>query len=123
MFTGIIEDIGVVEAIKKTDKFLQLSIRSKNILEDLNIEITSLENENYTLNNVKLRYEDEPIRHKVLDVIGDLHLSGHSILGHFKGEKSGHEINNILLKKIFANKSSFTLVNMTETEKDQVEDS
>ena len=34
MFTGIIEDIGIVEAIKKTDKFLQLSIRSKNILED-----------------------------------------------------------------------------------------
>ena len=37
MFTGIIEDIGIVEAIKKTDKFLQLSIRSKNILEDSKI--------------------------------------------------------------------------------------
>ena len=34
MFTGIIEDIGVVEAIKKTDKFLQLSIRTKNVLKD-----------------------------------------------------------------------------------------
>ena len=72
------------------------------------------------LNKKGLRFKNESIRHKVLDVIGDLHLSGHSILGHFKGEKSGHEINNILLKKILANKSSFTLVNMTETEKEEI---
>ena len=50
-------------------------------------------------------------------MIGDLHLSGYSILGHFKGEKSGHKTNNELLKKIFSDKSSFTLVNMNKASK------
>ena len=69
------------------------------------------------LNKTGLRYKNEFIRHKVLDVIGDLHLSGYSILGHFKGEKSGHKTNNELLKKIFSDKSSFTLVNMNKASK------
>ncbi len=51
------------------------------------------------LNKTGLRYKNEFVRHKVLDVIGDLYLSGYSILGHFKGEKSGHKTNNELLKK------------------------
>jgi len=69
------------------------------------------------LNKSGLRYKNELIRHKVLDVIGDLHLSGYSILGHFKGEKSGHKTNNELLKKIFSDKSSFTLVNVSKVSK------
>ena len=69
------------------------------------------------LNKTGLRYKNELIRHKILDVIGDLHLSGYSILGHFKGEKSGHKTNNELLKKIFSDKSSFTLVNMNKASK------
>ena len=69
------------------------------------------------LNKTGLRYKNELVRHKILDVIGDLHLSGYSILGHFKGEKSGHKTNNELLKKIFSDKSSFTLVNMSKVNK------
>ena len=69
------------------------------------------------LNKTGLRYKNELIRHKILDVIGDLHLSGYSILGHFKGEKSGHKTNNELLKKIFSDKSSFALVNMNKASK------
>ena len=69
------------------------------------------------LNKTGLRYKNEFIRHKILDVIGDLHLSGYSILGHFKGEKSGHKTNNELLKKIFSDKSSFTLVNVSKVSK------
>jgi UDP-3-O-[3-hydroxymyristoyl] N-acetylglucosamine deacetylase len=72
------------------------------------------------LNKTGLRYKNEFIRHKVLDVIGDLHLSGYSILGHFKGEKSGHKTNNELLKKIFSDKSSFTLVNMNKASKKEI---
>ena len=66
------------------------------------------------LNKKGLRFTNEFIKHKVLDVIGDLHLAGHSILGHFKGKKSGHKINNELLKKMFSDKSSFTLVNLSK---------
>ena len=69
------------------------------------------------LNKTGLRYKNEFIRHKVLDAIGDLHLAGYSILGHFKGEKSGHKTNNDLLKKIFSDKSSFTLINMSKASK------
>ena len=69
------------------------------------------------LNKTGLRYKNELVRHKILDAVGDLHLSGYSILGHFKGEKSGHKTNNELLKKIFSDKSSFTLVNMSKAKK------
>jgi len=69
------------------------------------------------LNKSGLRYKNEFVRHKVLDVIGDLHLSGYSILGHFKGEKSGHKINNELLKKVFSDKSSYKIISMSEARK------
>ena len=64
-----------------------------------------------------MRYKNEFVRHKVLDVIGDLYLSGYSILGHFKGEKSGHKINNELLKKVFSDKSSYKRISMSEARK------
>jgi len=69
------------------------------------------------INKTDLRYKNEFARHKILDVIGDLHLSGYSILGHFNGIRSGHKINNEILKKIFSDKSSFTLVNMSKIRK------
>ena len=69
------------------------------------------------LNKNGLRFNNEFIRHKVLDIIGDLYLSGHSILGKFKGEKSGHEINNKLLKKLFNDKTAYTYVNLSVAEK------
>lgn len=49
-----------------------------------------------------LRYADEFVRHKYLDAVGDLALAGHYIVGHFKGYKSGHKLNNLLLRKAFA---------------------
>ena len=69
------------------------------------------------LNKTGLRYKNEFIRHKILDIVGDLHLSGYSILGHFEGKKSGHNTNNELLKKVFSDKSSYTLVNMSKASK------
>ena len=71
------------------------------------------------LNKAGLRYKNELIRHKILDVIGDLHLAGYSILGHFDGDRSGHKMNNDLLKKIFSDKSSYALVNMSKADKKQ----
>jgi UDP-3-O-[3-hydroxymyristoyl] N-acetylglucosamine deacetylase len=52
------------------------------------------------LNEDGLRYEDEFVKHKILDAIGDLYLLGHSLIGAFMGHKSGHELNNILLRKL-----------------------
>lgn len=62
------------------------------------------------LNEDGLRYEDEFVRHKVLDAIGDLYLLGHSLIGAFIGHKSGHEVNNRLLRKLLAQEDCWELV-------------
>ena len=54
------------------------------------------------LNDDGLRYGDEFVKHKVLDAIGDLYLLGHSLIGQFTGYKSGHELNNKLLRALAA---------------------
>lgn len=62
------------------------------------------------LNEDGLRYEDEFVKHKILDSIGDLYLLGHSLLGEFKGYKSGHALNNNLLRKLEATRDAWELV-------------
>jgi UDP-3-O-[3-hydroxymyristoyl] N-acetylglucosamine deacetylase len=59
------------------------------------------------LNDDGLRYVDEFVRHKVLDAVGDLYLAGAPILGHFHGVRSGHALNNRLLRELFADKSAW----------------
>jgi len=54
------------------------------------------------LNEDGLRYEDEFVKHKILDAIGDLYLLGHSLIGEFSGFKSGHALNNRLLRSLIA---------------------
>jgi UDP-3-O-[3-hydroxymyristoyl] N-acetylglucosamine deacetylase len=54
------------------------------------------------LNEDGLRYEDEFVKHKVLDAIGDLYLLGHGLIGAYSGYKSGHELNNLLLRELLA---------------------
>lgn len=62
------------------------------------------------LNQEGLRYSDECVKHKILDVIGDLYLLGYNLIGSFTGFKSGHRLNNTLLKKLLAQKSAWELV-------------
>jgi UDP-3-O-[3-hydroxymyristoyl] N-acetylglucosamine deacetylase len=62
------------------------------------------------LNEEGLRYEDEFVRHKMLDAVGDLYLLGHSLIGAFTGYKSGHELNNRLLRAMLANQQAWELV-------------
>ncbi|MGA2562502.1 MAG: UDP-3-O-acyl-N-acetylglucosamine deacetylase [Steroidobacteraceae bacterium] len=52
------------------------------------------------MNEDGLRYEDEFVKHKILDAIGDLYLLGHSLIGEFSGHKSGHGLNNALLRSL-----------------------
>ncbi|TMN19207.1 UDP-3-O-acyl-N-acetylglucosamine deacetylase [Pseudoxanthomonas sp. X-1] len=54
------------------------------------------------LNDDGLRYADEFVRHKILDAIGDLYLAGHAILGKYEGYKSGHALNNTLVRALIA---------------------
>lgn len=59
------------------------------------------------LNEDGLRYEDEFVRHKILDVVGDLYLLGHSLIGAFEGYKSGHQLNNLLLRALVAREDAW----------------
>ena len=68
------------------------------------------------LNDGGLRYEDEFVRHKVLDAVGDLYLSGAPIRGHYRGVRAGHHMTNVLLITLFADPSSWKLVELGSDE-------
>ena len=65
--------------------------------------------EHRILNNEELRYDDEFVRHKILDAIGDLYLAGHPIVGSYTAEKSGHALNNALLRKLLDDPSTYSI--------------
>jgi len=62
------------------------------------------------LNEDGLRYADEFVKHKILDAIGDLYLLGHSLIGEFTGYKSGHGLNNQLLRTLLDDKDAWEMV-------------
>jgi UDP-3-O-[3-hydroxymyristoyl] N-acetylglucosamine deacetylase len=69
------------------------------------------------LNEDGLRYDDEFVRHKILDAIGDLYLLGHSLIGAFSGYKSGHALNNRLLKTLIAQSDAWEEVTFEDAAK------
>jgi len=81
---GFMRDI---EALRERNLALGGSMDNAIVLDDYRI-----------LNEDGLRYEDEFVKHKILDAIGDLYLLGHSLVGSFYGHKSGHALNNDLLR-------------------------
>lgn len=62
------------------------------------------------LNEKGLRFDNEFVRHKMLDAVGDLALANYPILGYYHGYKSGHGLNNQLLRALFADVSAYSLV-------------
>ncbi|MDX1738424.1 MAG: UDP-3-O-acyl-N-acetylglucosamine deacetylase [Alphaproteobacteria bacterium] len=66
------------------------------------------------LNEEGLRYNDEFVRHKVLDCIGDLGLAGFEIHGHFEGYKAGHALNNAILHALFSDESNWEIMKAYE---------
>lgn len=62
------------------------------------------------LNEDGLRYADEFVRHKALDAIGDLYLAGHAIIGAYEGFKSGHALNNALVRELLADAEAWETV-------------
>ncbi|HEY1095721.1 MAG TPA: UDP-3-O-acyl-N-acetylglucosamine deacetylase [Alphaproteobacteria bacterium] len=64
------------------------------------------------LNATGLRYDDEAVRHKILDAVGDLYLAGMPIIGAYHGHKAGHTLNNKILHALFAQPESYRLVTL-----------
>lgn len=68
------------------------------------------------LNEDGLRFEDEFVKHKILDAIGDLYLLGHGLIGAFSGYKSGHELNNLLLRELLDRPSAWEEVTFDDSQ-------
>ncbi len=68
------------------------------------------------LNSDGLRYDDEFVKHKVLDAIGDLYLLGHPVIGAFIAHKSGHALNNLLLRRLLEQQDAWEYVSFDRAE-------
>lgn len=69
------------------------------------------------LNNDGLRYDDEFVKHKMLDAIGDLYVVGHPLLAAYTAYKSGHRLNNALLRELLANQDAYEIVSFDDPQK------
>lgn len=74
------------------------------------LENTVVIGDTAVMNPEGLRYEDEFVKHKILDAMGDLYLLGHNIIGAFSGYKSGHGVNSLLLKKLLSDSTAWEMV-------------
>ncbi|WP_006786853.1 UDP-3-O-acyl-N-acetylglucosamine deacetylase [Thiorhodospira sibirica] len=93
---GFMRDI---ESLRKNQLALGGSLDNAVVLDEFRI-----------LNEDGLRYEDELVKHKILDAIGDLYLLGHTLIGAFQGYKSGHALNNQLIRTLLAQEDAWELV-------------
>ncbi|MDD3609544.1 MAG: UDP-3-O-acyl-N-acetylglucosamine deacetylase [Halothiobacillaceae bacterium] len=98
---GFIRDL---EAMRKRNLALGGSVENAIVVGDYHI-----------LNEDGLRYGDEFVKHKILDAIGDLYLLGHSLIGAFHGHKSGHALNNALLRELLADRTAWEEVTFEDT--------
>jgi len=85
-----------IEMLRQQDLALGGSLDNAVVVDDYRV-----------LNQDGLRYEDEFVKHKILDAIGDLYLLGHSLIGAFHGFKSGHALNNRLLHALMADRAAW----------------
>ncbi len=89
-------------------------LRRAGLIRGSSLKNVVLVDNNIVVNDDGLRYDDEFVRHKVLDAVGDLSLGGLPIMGHFHGHKNGHQINNALLKAVFRDQEAWSLEDVDE---------
>jgi UDP-3-O-[3-hydroxymyristoyl] N-acetylglucosamine deacetylase len=83
------------------------SLRSSNLVKGGSLDNAIVMDDYRILNEDGLRYENEFVRHKILDAIGDLYLLGHTLIGEYSGYKSGHGLNNMLLRALLASEEAW----------------
>jgi len=92
------------------------SMRSQGLALGGSLENAIVMDEYRVLNSDGLRYDDEFVKHKVLDAIGDLYLLGHPLIGAFIGYKSGHAINNLLLRRLLEQRQAWEFATFERAE-------
>ena len=96
-------------------------LRSHNLALGGSLENAIVLDEYRMLNKDELRYENEFVKHKILDAIGDLYMSGVSILGELNAYKSGHALNNLLLREVFKRTEAWEWVTYEETNESPIQ--
>jgi len=91
-------------------------LRENNLALGGSLDNAIVVDDDKVLNEDGLRYADEFVKHKILDAIGDLYLLGHSLIGEYKGFKSGHALNNKLLLTLLENKDAWEMVSFENDE-------
>jgi len=104
---GFVRDI---ELLRSHNLALGGSLENAIVLDDYNM-----------LNKDGLRYDDEFVKHKILDAIGDLYMCGHSMLAELNAYKSGHGLNNLLLREVFKQKDAWEWVTYEDTQQAPIE--
>lgn len=92
-------------------------LRSKDLTLGGSLENAIVVGDDGVMNEDGLRYEDEFVKHKILDSIGDLYLLGHSLVGEFIGFKSGHALNNKLLRTLISQPDAWEMVTFEGVDK------
>jgi UDP-3-O-[3-hydroxymyristoyl] N-acetylglucosamine deacetylase len=92
------------------------SMRARNLALGGTLDNAIVLDDAGVMNEDGLRYEDEFVKHKILDAIGDLYLLGHSLIGEFSGHKSGHGLNNRLLRTLLADPEAWEEVSFERAE-------
>ncbi|MDC0420622.1 UDP-3-O-acyl-N-acetylglucosamine deacetylase [Gammaproteobacteria bacterium] len=91
-------------------------LQSKNLALGASVSNAIVFGEEKILNEEGLRFNDEIVKHKMLDAIGDLYLLGGNLIGQFSGYKSGHALNNQLLRKIISDTDAYEIVEFENSE-------
>jgi UDP-3-O-[3-hydroxymyristoyl] N-acetylglucosamine deacetylase len=91
-------------------------LQSKNLALGASVSNAIVFSEDDIMNEEGLRFNDEIVKHKMLDAIGDLYLLGGNLIGEFSGYKSGHALNNQLLRKIIGDPDAYDVVEFENTE-------
>lgn len=92
-------------------------LRSKHLTLGGSLDNAIVVGDDGVMNEDGLRYEDEFVKHKILDSIGDLYLLGHSLVGEFIGYKSGHALNNKLLRTLLSQPDAWEMITFEDKEK------
>jgi UDP-3-O-[3-hydroxymyristoyl] N-acetylglucosamine deacetylase len=104
---GMLRD---VDALKRKGLIKGGSLDNAIVLDDYKV-----------VNPEGLRFADEFVRHKILDTVGDISLLGHEIAGKITTYKSGHNLHNLLCRKLLATKSAYEIVSVSSLQKETVE--
>ena len=98
-----------IELLRKNNLALGGSVNNAIVIDDYKV-----------VNEEGVRFQDEFVKHKILDAIGDLYLLGHGLMGSFSAFKSGHHLNNLLLRELINNVDAWEEVTIDTDEKSPI---